>query len=118
MAKNNQAKKESKKESRDTKAEALKLAEGYAPAGQTKENTKLIAKGVQRGIEQYLRQHSEKSRNLDKRAKQLKKNLDSLSAQAAEETVVEPAQKSAVLPWCLLLISWILFAGYEILLKL
>lgn len=107
----------SKKDSRDLKAEALKLAAGYKVDGQSKEHTKLIANGVARGIEQFLRQQSEKTRNLDKRSKQLKKataQIRSEAVQASEAVVpVKAATWLVALPWCLLFASWGLAAFYH-----
>lgn len=108
---------QSKKDSRDLKAEALKLAAGYKVDGQTKEHTKLIAKGVARGIEQFLRQQSEKARGLDKRSKQLKKATAQIrseqAVQASEAVVpVKTATWLVALPWCLLFASWGLVAFY------
>lgn len=109
----------SKKDSRDLKAEALKLAAGYKVDGQSKEHTKLIAKGVVRGIEQFLRQQSEKTRDLDKRSKQLKKATEQIkSDKAAQSTEAVAPVKTGIwpvaLPWCLLLASWGLVAFYHL----
>jgi hypothetical protein len=108
---------QSKKDSRDIKAEALKLAAGYKVEGQSKAHNKLIAKGVARGIEQFLRQQSEKSRDIDRRSKKLKKaaaELDSHSLIASRE---QAASSKAFdwriwLPWALLLLSWGSLAAY------
>jgi hypothetical protein len=110
---------QSKKDSRDLRAEALKLAAGYKVDGQSKEHTKLIAKGVARGIEQFLRQQSEKTRDLDKRSKQLKKATAQIkseqAAQATETAVpVKTGIWSVALPWCLLFVSWGLAAFYHL----
>ena len=49
-----------------TRDEAMKIARGTQRPGQTKEQTKLIAQGIQKGIEQYKKQMSGKARELDK----------------------------------------------------
>ncbi len=100
----------SKKDVRDIRAEALKIANSIKVEGQDKADTKAIASGIQRGMEQFLRQQSEKTRDLDKRVKKVKQ----LAANAMQETNVNSAPVSnelqpARLPWILLAISWILF---------
>ena len=42
--------------SEQTKDEALKIARGTQKPGQAKEQTKLIAQGIQKGIEQYKKE--------------------------------------------------------------
>ena len=41
----------------ETRNEAMKIARGNQRPGQTKEQTRLIAQGIQKGIEQYKKQH-------------------------------------------------------------
>ena len=110
---------QSKKDSRDIKAEALKLAAGYKVEGQSKSHNKLIANGVARGIEQFLRQQSEKSRDLDKRSKKLKKAAAKFDHHSVTDPRVEAASLKAfsrqiLLPWALLLLSWGMLAVYTL----
>lgn len=106
----------SKKDSRAIKAEALKLASGHKVEGQTKEQTQLIAKGIQRGLEQFLRQKSEQSRDLDKRSKQLKKATQQLQIERqsnpdeSAENTITASRGMIYLPWGLLLLSWLIMA--------
>ncbi len=95
-----------KKEGRDIRAEASKLAANQQFEGQNKEQSKLIAKGIQKGIEQYLRQQGEKSRALDKQSKKLKKltSVTEREESAIEEKIV---YRSPLLPWFLTLVSWL-----------
>lgn len=100
-----------KKDARDIRAEALKIANSIKIEGQTTAETKAIANGVQRGMELFLRQQSEKTRDLDKRTKKVKQLANQLSQQkSAEENeeIILP-QKPPLLPWILLGISWMLF---------
>jgi len=99
--------------SEKSKDDAMKIARGTQKPGQTKEQTKLIAQGIQKGIEIYKKKQSEKTRELDKK-------LNKASARSSHETstaqVVEPAVvKGNRLPWVLLVLSWIgfvVYAGY------
>lgn len=100
-----------KKDARDIRAEASKIANNIKIEGQTAAETKAIANGVQRGMELFLRQQSEKTRDLDKRVKKVKQ----LSIKLAQpkpspemETAVEPPPQ-ARLPWVLLALSWAVF---------
>jgi hypothetical protein len=104
------AKTKNKKDVRDIRAEALKIANSIKVEGQDKADTKAIASGIQRGMEQFLRQQSEKTRDLDKRVKKVKQ-LAVTSAKTVntnDDTVITSPQPSR-LPWLLLAISWVLF---------
>ncbi|CAI8955479.1 conserved protein of unknown function [Methylocaldum szegediense] len=63
--------------------EALKVARSIQKPGQTKEQTKLIAQGIAKGIELYKKQQSAKARERDKaRKKALRLKQAEMSAQA------------------------------------
>lgn len=116
MTVDNRPKAKTKKEVRDLKADALKIANMIHIEGQTKAETKLIANGIQRGMEMFLRQQSERARELDKRAKKIKQMGQAIS-QAATDGEAEnvPNNSGATkLPWLLLAVSWVIFfvAGY------
>lgn len=100
-----------KKDARDIRAEALKIANTVKSEGQTPVETKAIANGIQRGMELFLRQQSEKTRELDKRSKKVKQLANQLTAQKSddedESVIITPKQPQ--LPWVLLAISWVLF---------
>ena len=103
------AKAKSKKDGRDIRGEALKIARSIKVEGQPMADTKAIANGIQRGMEVFLRQHSEKTRDLDKR---LKKAKQLTSLQPEVPTVDASQQPVAVrLPWVLLGLSWVIFVG-------
>ena len=57
--------------SQTTQEEALQMARAIQKPGQTKEQTKLIAQGIAKGIELYKRQQSAKARERDKQRKRL-----------------------------------------------
>jgi hypothetical protein len=99
-----------------TKDDAMKIARGTQRPGQAKEQTKLIAQGIQKGIDQYKKQQSVKARELDKRLKKV--TAGSLSNESSIDNTSEPvAVKSNNLPWVLLIISWLGFAAYVVLIK-
>ena len=98
------------------KNDAMKIARGTQRPGQTKEQTKLIAQGIQKGISQYKKQQNEKTRALDKKHK--KAAISSSSNKVSTGNTVEPvAVNSNKLPWVLLIISWLGFAAYIVLIK-
>ena len=107
-----QPKTKQKKDARDLRAEALKIARSVHIEGQTAAETKTIANGIQRGIELFMRQQSEKARDLDKRTKKVKQLANQLAQQQPAETAdaEEKTQRPQILPWVLLGASWILFA--------
>lgn len=99
-----------KKDARDIRSEALKIANTIKTEGQTTVETKAIANGIQRGMELFLRQHSEKTRELDKRVKKVKQLTTKLTQdKPADEKESVTTQTSPRLPWVLLAISWGIF---------
>jgi hypothetical protein len=101
----------------DTENSAIRLANATQKPGQTKEQTKLIAQGIQHGIDQYKKQQKVKSREIDKQKKrqQRQKNTEIIEQQITET----PSKKTQLnwLPWGLLLLSWIGFGAYLLLIK-
>lgn len=100
-----------KKDARDLRAEALKIVNTIKTEGQTPVETKAIANGIQRGMEMFLRQQSEKTRELDKRVKKVKQLSNQLTQQKSgdeKEEIADTTTQSS-LPWVLLGLSWGLF---------
>jgi len=93
--------------------EAMRIARGTQRPGQTKEQTKLIAQGIQKGIEQYKKQQNAKARELDKKLKKANQQVTPSDAREVEiqERVVH---KQHWLPWVLLAITWLAMAAYWI----
>jgi Protein of unknown function (DUF2956) len=91
--------------------EAVRIARGTQQPGQTKEQTKLIARGIQKGIEQYRNQQSARSRELDKRLKKAKPQV------IPPDTRETPVQEKVIykyhrLPWVLLILTWLALVAY------
>jgi len=102
--------------SEKSKDEAMKIARGTQKPGQTKEQTKLIAQGIKKGIEIYKKQQSEKARELDKKlnkASALRASHETSTQQVVEKAVV----KGNKLPWLLLVLSWLGFVFYVVLVQ-
>ena len=89
----------------------MRIARGTQRPGQTKEQTKLVAQGVQKGIEQYKKQQSAKARELDRKLKKVNQQLASPEAHEIEvqDKVV---YRQHWLPWVLLVLSWLAMAAY------
>ena len=102
--------------SKETIQQAETLAKGTQRPGQTKEQTKLIAQGIQKGIEQYKKQQKSKARELDKKLKTIKNHVQSTSKitedQKLAHTHAENKSTARKLPWVLLVASWISFGLY------
>lgn len=96
-----------------TQAEAMRIARGTQRPGQTKEQTRLIAQGIQKGIDQYRKQQNAKARDLDKR---LKKASQQAPPPDVHEIRVEEKiiYKQHWLPWVLLILTWLAMTGYWI----
>jgi hypothetical protein len=109
-----------KKDARDIRADALKIANSIKIEGQSPVETKAIATGIQRGMEMFLRQQSEKTRELDKRVKKVKQLSTQLTQQKNPENHTETAavQNPSRLPWVLLVLSWGLFLAVGLVITL
>lgn len=94
-----------------TQDEAMRIARGRQRPGQTREQTKLIAQGIQEGIKQYRKQQSARGRELDKKLKKVKQQMTSPAVHEIEvqEKVV---YRQHWLPWALLILSWLAMAVY------
>lgn len=114
------AKSKQKKDARDIRAEATKITNRIKTEGQTPVETKAIANGIQRGMEMFLREQSEKTRDLDKRTKKVRQLANQLAQQKADdgEEEIIVIQKQSPLPWILLAASWALFLISAILMYL
>jgi len=100
------------KPSQQTQEEALKIANAIQRPAQTKEQTKLIAQGIQKGIDLYKKQQKEKARQLNKRLKKAavhKEKTSDSDEPDVEEIIV---YRQHWLPWVLLLVSWLGFGVY------
>lgn len=101
----------SDKISQQSHDEALIVAKNIQKPNQSKEQTKLIAAGIEKGIAVYKKQHKAKLREQDKQRKKTKRSQETIiqSPEINEESTSSPAHK---LPWFLLAISWFGFVGY------
>ena len=93
----------------ETQEDAMNIAKATQRPGQTIEQTKLIALGIQKGINQYKKQQKSKSRELNKR---LKKTSSQRNRQAEAEAEGQQNQpliiyKQHWLPWVLLILTWV-----------
>ncbi len=105
------AKHNSQEVSNETVDEALLIAKKTQKPGQTKEQTRLIAQGIQKGIAEYKKVAKAKHRQADKAQKKIQKQKQQ-NQQPAEILETAPISHNRPLPWILLVTSWALFAGY------
>jgi hypothetical protein len=88
----------------ETQSEAMKMAKGTQRPGQTKEQTRLIAQGIQKGIDQYKKQYKAKSREFDKRVKKTQlKTSPANEIKFQKQTIY----RQHWLPWLLLVLTWL-----------
>jgi len=102
--------------SKETQEDSLKVAKSIQKQGQSKEQTKLIAQGIEKGISEYKKQQKIKARERDKQRKQqlkIKHATEDNSANEYEELPEKNAWSSSIIiPWLLLILSWIIFTFY------
>lgn len=90
-----------------TQEEALKIAKSTQRPAQTKEQTRLIAQGIQQGIDLYKRQQKEKARELNKQRKKLAKQKAHTAEQAEDDVEQIIVYQQHWLPWLLLALTWL-----------
>lgn len=100
--------------SQETRDEAMKIARGTQRPGQTKEQTRLIAQGIQKGIDQYKKQQKARARDLDRQRNKLHRET-ARHADSDDSPPVEVHYRQHWLPWLLLVISWLGFGLYLLL---
>jgi len=99
------------KVSQETADQALKVAKGTARPGQTKEQTKLIAQGIEKGVAEFKKREKAKARERDKERKKSKKS----EVEVPDMPIETGMSKAVLIPWGLLLVSWSVFIAYEFL---
>lgn len=93
-----------------TVAEAMRISKANQRPGQTKEQTKLIAQGIQKGIEQYKKQQKIKARERDRLRKKSLSADSGLKIEDSENALLKDGglhQRHRLIPWVLLLITWL-----------
>ncbi len=100
------------KTSPQTQGDALKVAKATQRPGQTKEQTKLIALGVEKAITLYKKQQKEKSRELNRKLQKASKPTTVLHEEAPLESDPNIVYKQSIVAWVLLFLSWGGFAIY------
>lgn len=97
--------------SEKSQQEAEAITKGTQKLGQTKEQSKLIAQGIAKGIELYKKQQKAKLREKNKQAKkELKEKANETEATA--EASQQDHSPFNWLPWGLLVASWVGFAVF------
>ncbi|HEB87565.1 MAG TPA: DUF2956 domain-containing protein [Gammaproteobacteria bacterium] len=91
--------------------EAMAIARGTQKPGQTKEQTRLIAQGIQKGIELYKKQQAEKKRDLDRKIRKAAVTVSHEPLPVEVAANMDPGQGTQ-LAWVLLLLSWLCFGIY------
>ena len=95
-----------------TQDEAMKAAKATQRPGQTKEQTKLIAQGIEKGINHYKKQQKEKSRQLNRKLHKVEQQLTTPVKENVEAVQENIGYKHSFLPWALLILSWLGCAAY------
>ncbi|TQV81428.1 DUF2956 domain-containing protein [Aliikangiella coralliicola] len=106
-----------KKVSPETEAEANKIAKATQRPKQTKEQTRLIAQGIQKGIDHYKKQQKAKARELDKKLRKVRNDKNNQQPETPTDNEIPQARKGVLLPWILLGASWLFFLTYAVFLR-
>ena len=95
------------KPSPQTQEDALKIAKGTQRPAQTKEQTRLIAQGIQKGIDLYKKQQKEKARELNRKLKKVSSQKAHSLEPDDDEIHVSIVYRQHWLPWLLLFLTWL-----------
>jgi hypothetical protein len=106
------------KASPQTQEEAMKAAKATQRPGQTKEQTKLIAQGIEKGINHYKKQQKEKSRQLNKKLHKVDQQLSAPDKKNDDGIHENTIYKLSFLPWVLLILSWMGVGAYFVFIHL
>ncbi len=100
--------------STEAHAQAQGIANTVIPVSFTKQQRKEVQQAIESGMATIRAQASSKSREREKKVKQLQKQLDNKGDNIATTTEASDSKSrvNEVLPWGLLLISWIGMAAY------
>ncbi|MGE6381947.1 DUF2956 domain-containing protein [Shewanella baltica] len=105
--------------STETQQEAQVAAKATQKPGQTKEQTKLIAQGIEKGIAEYKKLLKAKARERDKaRKQQLKaksRTMNDIDNLDDTDEIIDSQSQFTIATWgaiALLLLSWAGFAAY------
>lgn len=101
--------------SQQTIDDALKIAKGTARRGQSKEQTKQIAQGIEKGIAEFKKREKAKARERDKAKKKAPAPSDTPTVQPDSVPVATGTFISRIFPWLLLVLSWSGFVLYLLL---
>ncbi|BBS88427.1 MULTISPECIES: DUF2956 domain-containing protein [Aeromonas] len=95
----------------ETQQEAMKVARANQKPGQTKEQTQLIAQGIQKGIDEYKKQMKARAREASRQKKLQARAKQPQQGEHEEESELDVIEVSRQhpLPWVLLVLSWLVF---------
>ena len=95
----------------ETQQEAMKVARANQKPGQTKEQTQLIAQGIQKGIDEYKKQMKARAREASRQKKLQARAKQPQQGEHEEESEIDVIEVSRQhpLPWALLVLSWRVF---------
>ncbi|MBV7470021.1 DUF2956 domain-containing protein [Aeromonas sp. sif0611] len=95
----------------ETQQEAMKVARANQKPGQTKEQTQLIAQGIQKGIDEYKKQMKARAREASRQKKLQARAKQPQQGEHEEESEIDVIEVSRQhpLPWVLLVLSWLVF---------
>ena len=85
----------------------MKIARGTQRPAQTKEQTKLIAQGIQKGIDLYKKQQKEKARDLNRKLKKVSRQQEQSVESDDDEVQAMIVYRQHWLPWLLLVLTWL-----------
>ena len=95
----------------ETQQEAMKVARANQKPGQTKEQTQLIAQGIQKGIDEYKKQMKARAREASRQKKLQARAKQPQQGEHEEESEIDVIEVSRQhpLPWVLMVLSWLVF---------
>ncbi len=85
----------------------MQIAKSIQRPGQTKEQTRLVARGIEQGVEQYKKRERAKAKERAKRARATS-SAQTLQPHEVESEFIETVRyRQHWLPWLLLALTWL-----------
>lgn len=99
-----------------TERDAMQIARSIQRPGQSKEQTRLIARGIEQGIAQYKQKEKARAREREKQRKRSAREAAAhggdAKQRAEQPAAVEIRYRQHWLPWALLALTWLAGGAY------
>lgn|GEM_PF-4625175 len=100
--------------SAEAEAQVQTITNKVVPVSFTKQQRKEVQQAIEKGMATIRAQVKNNNRDRDKKVKKLQTQLETQTISAADIKIQKTEKKAPniVIPWSLLILSWLIFAAY------